>query len=177
MLNKKIIFGVTGSIAAYKAAELIRILKKQGADIQVVMTKSAKEFISPLTLQALSGNPVLEDMWEPSKGNGMEHINQSKKSDLILIAPTSANFIAKLAQGIADDGTKYAEIERIYSLYKIDAKNALRKEWSVFKHKSDDRRTLSGDISKTNKNKIAISQTNRNDQSLIESLVALENFK
>ncbi len=62
MLHKKIILGVTGSIAAYKAAELIRLLKKQGADVQVIMTKSAKEYISPLTLQALSGTPVLEDM-------------------------------------------------------------------------------------------------------------------
>ena len=103
MLNKKIIFGVTGSIAAYKAAEIIRILKKQGADVQVIMTKSAKEFISPLTLQALSGKPVLDDMWESSIGNGMEHINQSRKSDLILIAPASANFVAKLSQGLADD--------------------------------------------------------------------------
>ena len=103
MLDKKIILGITGSIAAYKTAELIRLLKKQGADIQVIMTKSAKEFISPLTLQALSGKPILENMWEPSKGNGMEHINQSKKADLILIAPASANFIAKLAQGLADD--------------------------------------------------------------------------
>ena len=103
MLNKKIILGVTGSIAAYKAGELIRLLKKNGADIQVIMTKSAKEFISPLTLQGLSGKPVLEDMWEPNEGNGMEHINQSKKADLILIAPASANFIAKLAQGLADD--------------------------------------------------------------------------
>ena len=103
MLNKKIILGVTGSIAAYKSAELIRVLKKQGADIQVIMTKSAKEFISPLTLQALSGNPVLENMWEPSCGNGMEHISQARKADLILIAPASANFIAKLAQGLSDD--------------------------------------------------------------------------
>jgi len=103
MLNKKIILGVTGSISAYKAAELIRLLKKRGADVQVVMTKSAKEFISPLTLQALSGNPVLENMWEPAEGNGMEHINQSRKSDLILVVPASANFIAKLAQGLADD--------------------------------------------------------------------------
>ena len=103
MLNKKIILGVTGGIAAYKAAELVRLLKKQGADIQVVMTKSAKEFISPLTLQALSGKPILENMWEPSRGNGMEHINHSRKSDLILIAPASANFVAKLSQGLADD--------------------------------------------------------------------------
>ena len=103
MLNKKIILGVTGSIAAYKAAELTRFLKKRGADVQVVMTKSAKEFISPLTLQALSGKPVLENMWEPSKGNGMHHINLSREADLILIAPGSANFIAKLANGLADD--------------------------------------------------------------------------
>jgi len=103
MLNKKIILGVTGSISAYKAAELIRLLKKRGADVQVVMTKSAKEFISPLTLQALSGKPVLENMWEPTEGHGMEHINQSRKSDLILVVPASANFIAKLAQGLADD--------------------------------------------------------------------------
>ena len=103
MLNKKIILGVTGSIAAYKAAELTRFLKKRGADVQVVMTKSAKEFISPLTLQALSGKPVLENMWEPSKGNGMQHINLSREADLILIAPASANFIAKLANGLADD--------------------------------------------------------------------------
>ena len=82
---------------------MIRLLKKRGADVQVVMTKSAKEFISPITLQALSGKPVLENMWEPTEGNGMEHINQSRKSDLILVVPASANFIAKLAQGLADD--------------------------------------------------------------------------
>ena len=103
MLNKKIILGVTGSIAAYKAAELTRALKKMGADIQVVMTASAKEFISPLTFQALSGKPVLENMWDPSHGNGMQHINLSREADLILIAPASANFIAKLANGLADD--------------------------------------------------------------------------
>ena len=103
MLNKKIILGITGSIAAYKAAELIRLLKKRGADVQVVMTRSAKEFISPLTLQALSGKPVLENIWEPSEGSGMQHINLSREADLILIAPASANFIAKLANGLADD--------------------------------------------------------------------------
>ena len=103
MLNKKILLGVTGSIAAYKTAELIRLLKKLGADVQVVMTKSAIEFISPLTLQALSGKPVLENIWEPSEGNGMQHIDLSREVDLILIAPASANFIAKLANGLADD--------------------------------------------------------------------------
>ena len=67
------------------------------------MTKTAKQFITPMTLQALSGNPVLENMWDPSEGNGMEHINLSRTADLILIAPASANFLAKLSNGIADD--------------------------------------------------------------------------
>jgi len=103
MLHKKIIFGITGSISAYKACEIIRLLKKEGADIQVVITKSAKKFIQPLTLQALSGNPVLEDIWNPSENNGMDHINLTRDADLIVIAPTSANFIAKLSYGLADD--------------------------------------------------------------------------
>ena len=103
MLKKKILLGVTGSIAAYKTADLIRQLRQNDYFVQVIMTKSAKEFITPLTLQALSGNPVLENMWDPSEGNGMAHINLSRNADLILIAPSSANFIAKLAHGNADD--------------------------------------------------------------------------
>jgi len=103
MLKKKILLGVTGSIAAYKAAELIRLLHKNNFFVQVVLTKSAKQFVTPLTLQALSGNPVLENMWEPTEGNGMEHINLARTADLILIAPSSSNFIAKLANGLADD--------------------------------------------------------------------------
>lgn len=103
MLKKKILLGVTGSIAAYKTADLIRQLRQNDYFVQVIMTKSAKEFITSLTLQALSGNPVLENMWDPSEGNGMEHINLSRNADLILIAPSSANFIAKLAHGNADD--------------------------------------------------------------------------
>ena len=102
-INKKIILGVTGSISAYKTAELIRLLRKEQFFVQVVMTKAAKEFISPLTLQALSGNPVLENIWDTKEGNGMEHINLSRTAQLILIAPASANFIAKLTHGIADD--------------------------------------------------------------------------
>ena len=102
-INKKIILGVTGSISAYKTAELIRLLRKEQFFVQVVMTKAAKEFISPLTLQALSGNPVLENIWDTKEGNGMEHINLSRTAHLILIAPASANFIAKLTHGIADD--------------------------------------------------------------------------
>ena len=103
MLKKKILLGVTGSIAAYKTADLIRQLRQNDYFVQVIMTKSAKEFITPLTLQALSGNPVLENMWDLSEGNGMAHINLSRNADLILIAPSSANFIAKLAHGNADD--------------------------------------------------------------------------
>lgn len=103
MLKKKILLGVTGSIAAYKAAELIRQLRQNNFFVQVIMTKTAKQFITPMTLQALSGNPVLENMWDPSEGNGMEHINLSRTADLILIAPASANFLAKLSNGIADD--------------------------------------------------------------------------
>ena len=103
MLKKKILLGVTGSIAAYKAAELIRLLRKNNFFVKVVLTKSAKQFVTPLTLQALSGNPVLENMWEPTEGNGMEHINLARTADLILIAPASGNFIAKLAHGLADD--------------------------------------------------------------------------
>lgn len=103
MLKRKILLGVTGSIAAYKTADLIRQLRQNDYFVQVIMTQSAKEFITALTLQALSGNPVLENMWDSSEGNGMEHINLSRTADLILIAPASANYIAKLANGIADD--------------------------------------------------------------------------
>ena len=103
MLKKKILLGVTGSIAAYKTAELIRLLRKNNFFVQVILTKSAKQFVTPLTLQALSGNPVLENMWEPTEGNGMEHINLTRTADLLLVAPASGNFIAKLANGLADD--------------------------------------------------------------------------
>ena len=103
MLKKKILLGITGSIAAYKTAELIRLLRKNNFFVQVILTKSAKQFVTPLTLQALSGNPVLENMWEPMEGNGMEHINLTRTADLLLVAPASGNFIAKLANGLADD--------------------------------------------------------------------------
>ena len=103
MLKKKILLGVTGSIAAYKTAELVRLLRNNNFFVQVILTKSAKQFVTPLTLQALSGNPVLENMWEPTEGNGMEHINLTRTADLLLVAPASGNFIAKLANGLADD--------------------------------------------------------------------------
>jgi phosphopantothenoylcysteine decarboxylase/phosphopantothenate--cysteine ligase len=101
--NKKIILGVTGGVAAYKAAELCRLLVKAGADVRVVMTAAAQQFIAPLTFQALSGKPVLASLWDDASGDGMEHIHLSRTADLLLVAPASADFLAKLAQGRADD--------------------------------------------------------------------------
>ena len=101
--GKRILLGVTGGIAAYKAAELVRLLNKEGADVRVVITNSGAEFISPLTLQALSGNPVHTSMWDQSIPNGMPHIELSRDCDLVLVAPATADFMAKLAAGRADD--------------------------------------------------------------------------
>lgn len=101
--NKKLLLGITGGIAAYKAAELVRLLIKAGIDIQVVMTEAACQFITPITMQALSGKPVFIGMWDSSIPNGMPHIELSRHADAILVAPASADFIAKLVHGRADD--------------------------------------------------------------------------
>ncbi len=103
MASHKIILGITGGIAAYKAAELTRLLVKDDFDVQVVMTESASQFISPLTFQALSGKEVLTSLWKSNTSNGMSHIELSRNYDLIVIAPASANFLAKLTHGFADD--------------------------------------------------------------------------
>lgn len=103
LMGKKILLGITGGIAAYKSAELVRLLKKSGATVVVVMTEAATRFVTPLTFQALSGNPVAVDAWDPEKGGGMTHIDLTRSSDLMLIAPASADFMAKVAQGRADD--------------------------------------------------------------------------
>ncbi|MBU3736112.1 MAG: bifunctional phosphopantothenoylcysteine decarboxylase/phosphopantothenate--cysteine ligase CoaBC [Methylobacterium sp.] len=100
---KRLLIGITGGIAAYKAAELVRMLIKQGAEVQVVMTQAACQFITPVTLQALSGKPVFTDLWDDRIDNGMAHIEFSRDADAILIAPASADFLARLAQGRADD--------------------------------------------------------------------------
>jgi phosphopantothenoylcysteine decarboxylase/phosphopantothenate--cysteine ligase len=102
LTDKKIVLGVTGGIAAYKAAELCRLLVKAGADVQVVMSDAAQQFVAPLTFQALSGKAVLTSLWDAS-GDGMEHIHVSRAADLLLVAPASADFLAKLAHGRADD--------------------------------------------------------------------------
>ena len=101
--RKKVLLGVTGGIAAYKAAELVRRLSERGFDVHVVMTQAACGFITPATMQALSGNPVYTDMWDARIRNSMAHIELSRDKDLILVAPASADFIAKLALGLADD--------------------------------------------------------------------------
>ena len=102
-LAGKLVLGITGGIAAYKAAELVRLLVKAGLDVQVVMTSAACQFITPVTMQALSGKPVFIDMWDSSVSNGMPHIELSRHADAILVAPASADFMAKLVQGRADD--------------------------------------------------------------------------
>lgn len=101
--NKSIVLGITGGIAAYKAAELARLLVKENIEVQVVMTDAACQFITPVTMQALSGKPVFKDLWDASIPNGMPHIELSRHADAILIAPASADFMAKLVQGRADD--------------------------------------------------------------------------
>lgn len=101
--NKKILIGITGSIAAYKSAELIRNLREEGAEVRVVMTESAKQFITPLTMQILSGNTVHSDLFDIVNNTAIEHIELARWPDVILIAPASANLIASLAHGFAND--------------------------------------------------------------------------
>jgi phosphopantothenoylcysteine decarboxylase/phosphopantothenate--cysteine ligase len=103
LYRKRIIVGVGGGIAAYKSAELIRRLKDQDADVRVVMTKGGREFITPLTLQALSGHPVHLDLLDPAAEAAMGHIELARWADLVLIAPATADLMARLAQGVADD--------------------------------------------------------------------------
>lgn len=101
--RKRIVLGIGGGIAAYKSAELVRRLREQGAEVRVVMTRAAREFITPLTLQALSGHPIFNDLLDPAAEAAMGHIELARWADLILIAPATADLMARLAQGIADD--------------------------------------------------------------------------
>ena len=103
LTGKKLLLGLTGGIAAYKAAELTRLLVRRGADVRVVMTDAATRFITPTTLQALSGQAVWTDLWDSRVPDAMGHIELSRDRDLIAIAPASADFIAKVASGLADD--------------------------------------------------------------------------
>jgi len=103
LANKQILLGVTGGIAAYKSADLVRRLQDAGASVQVVMTPAAQEFITPLTMQALSGNPVHTQLLDPESEAGMGHIQLARWADLVLIAPATADFMARLTQGMGND--------------------------------------------------------------------------
>ena len=103
MAAKRILLGITGGIAAYKSAELVRLLKKAGLEVRVVMTRGAEAFITPLTFQALSGEPVRTSRLDPEAEAGMGHIELAKWADQVVVAPASADFLARLAQGMADD--------------------------------------------------------------------------
>jgi len=101
--GKNIVLGVSGGIAAYKSAELLRLIKKQDASARVVMTKNASSFVGPLTFEALSGNPVCTGLFERGENSSIRHIEWAKKADAVVVAPATANIIGKLAGGIADD--------------------------------------------------------------------------
>jgi phosphopantothenoylcysteine decarboxylase/phosphopantothenate--cysteine ligase len=103
MPSRRILLGVTGGIAAYKAAELTRLLIKAGHTVEVVMTEAATRFVTPVTFQALSGNAVYSDVWDPRPDNAMAHIDLSRRADLFLIAPATADSLFKLAHGVCDD--------------------------------------------------------------------------
>ncbi|MEW6272098.1 MAG: bifunctional phosphopantothenoylcysteine decarboxylase/phosphopantothenate--cysteine ligase CoaBC [Thermodesulfobacteriota bacterium] len=103
LTDKTVVLGVTGGIAAYKAAELVRVLRERGARVRVVMTRNAQQFITPLTLQTLSGHPVATDLWDLTQESQIGHIDLADSADALLVAPATANVVAKLAYGLADD--------------------------------------------------------------------------
>jgi phosphopantothenoylcysteine decarboxylase/phosphopantothenate--cysteine ligase len=102
-LTRRVLLGVTGGIAAYKVAELSRLLMRNNVDVRVAMTDAATKFVAPATFQALTGKPVVTDLWDASFDNNMAHIELSRDADAIVVAPATADFLAKLANGIADD--------------------------------------------------------------------------
>src|SRR6185436_19187463 len=101
--KNRVLLGVSGGIAAYKAAELARLLMRNNVEVQVAMTEAATRFVTPATFQALTGKPVVTDLWDASFHNNMAHIELSRNADAIVVAPASADFLAKLAHGLADD--------------------------------------------------------------------------
>jgi phosphopantothenoylcysteine decarboxylase/phosphopantothenate--cysteine ligase len=125
--KKKILLGVTGGIAAYKSAELVRRLAERGFDVHVAMTEAACGFITPATMQALSGHPVYTDMWDARIPDSMAHIELSRDKDLIVIAPATADFMAKLANGLADDLLSTLSLARDCALAVAPAMN--RQMW------------------------------------------------
>jgi phosphopantothenoylcysteine decarboxylase/phosphopantothenate--cysteine ligase len=121
--GKTIVLGVSGGIAAYKAAELTRLLIKAGARVHVVMTENGARFVTPTTFQALSGNPVWTDPWDDRRANNMSHIDLTRSADALLIAPATANVLAKLANGLADDLLSTLALARDCPLLLVPAMN------------------------------------------------------
>ncbi|MGV8824837.1 bifunctional phosphopantothenoylcysteine decarboxylase/phosphopantothenate--cysteine ligase CoaBC [Methylibium petroleiphilum] len=103
LANRRLVLGLSGGVACYKVAELLRLLVKAGASVRVVMTDAAQQFITPVTMQALSGQPVLTSQWDAGEPNNMAHINLTRDADAVIVAPASADLMAKLAQGRADE--------------------------------------------------------------------------
>src|SRR4029079_14608731 len=124
----RVVLGVTGGIAAYKAAELTRLFVKAGVIVHVVMTEAATHFVTPTTFQALSGRPVLTDLWQSGAGDAMGHISVSRGADAIIVAPASADFLAKLAHGNADDLLSTLCLARECPLFVAPAMN--RQMWA-----------------------------------------------
>ncbi len=127
LAGKHLVLGMTGGIACYKIAELTRLLTKAGATVQVVMTEAATQFITPVTMQALSGRPVYTSQWDGRVPNNMAHIDLSREADAIVIAPASTDFLAKLAHGMADDLLSTLCVARDCPLLVVPAMN--RQMW------------------------------------------------
>jgi phosphopantothenoylcysteine decarboxylase/phosphopantothenate--cysteine ligase len=125
--NRRVVLGVSGGVAAYKAVELVRLLTKQGAAVQVVMTEAAQHFVGAATFQAVSGQPVFTDQWDTRMANGMAHIDLSRGADVVLVAPASADFIAKVGHGLADDLLSTLVLARDCRLILVPAMN--RQMW------------------------------------------------
>ncbi|MBE7421284.1 MAG: bifunctional phosphopantothenoylcysteine decarboxylase/phosphopantothenate--cysteine ligase CoaBC [Zoogloeaceae bacterium] len=125
--GRRLVLGVTGGIAAYKAAELARLLVKDGAEVHAVLSKSGAQFVTPVTFQALTGNPAWSDQWDARMPSNMAHIDLSRGADAIVVAPASADFLAKLAHGLADDLLSTLCLARVCPLIVAPAMN--RQMW------------------------------------------------
>jgi len=128
LANKRLVLGMTGGIACYKICELVRRLTERGAVVDVVMTEAATHFVTPVTMQALSGRPVYVDQWDARMPNNMAHINLTRGADAVLIAPASTDFMAKLAHGMADDLLSTLCVARACPLLIVPAMN--REMWA-----------------------------------------------
>src|SRR6185369_2375386 len=127
VLTRRLLLGVTGGVAAYKVAELARLLQRNNVEVRVAMTEAGTKFVTPATFQALTGKPVVTSLWDGSFDNSMAHIELSRGVDAIVIAPATADFIAKLAHGICDDLLSTVAVARNCPLLVAPAMN--REMW------------------------------------------------